>query len=48
MAFKIVLDAFRVVVQMPLPWGQILVTNPLQIPTCCPIWGGWGMTMIGA
>ena len=26
--------------QMPLPWGQILVTNPLQIPTCCPTWGG--------
>ena len=48
MAFKIVFNAFRVVVQMPLPWGQILVTNSLQIPTCCPTWGRWGMKMIDA
>ena len=32
MAFKIVFNAFRVVVQMPPPWGQILVTDPHLLP----------------
>ena len=47
-AYRVVFNTCRVVVQMPLPWGQIWVTNPLQIPTYSPTWGRWGLTMIGA
>jgi len=38
----------KALLQMPLPWGQILSDNPLQIPTLCPTWGRWGVTLTGA
>ena len=47
-AYRVVFNTCGVVLQMPLPWGQIWVTNPLQIPTYSPTWGRWGLTMIGA
>ena len=47
-AYRVVFNTCRVVVQMPLPWGKIWVTNPLQIPTYSLTWGRWGLTMIGA
>ena len=27
------------VLQMPLLWGRVWLTNPLQIPTRCLTWG---------
>ena len=34
--------------QMLQPWGQNYTDKSLQIPTHCPTWGRWGLTMIGA
>ena len=28
--------------------GTSLGDKSLQIPTCCPTWGRWGVTLIGA
>ena len=32
-------QAWLFILQMPLAWGRVWVTNPLQTSTRCPAWG---------